>query len=187
MAVKKKVRRNFVDRVLGFPVQIPCVEVAEYPYGDVPLMDYELLSSIVLERLACKPTRLTGNEVRFIRLYFEHKLSQFGRILGCTHACVSKWEKTKNKSTGMAWGTEQCLRQYVMIRLGWSSNSITDWFIVSLNCKPGEPQDEPEPYVIDLPPYSESTRTPDEEEFDVSITFADSSHRPYIENVSVAA
>jgi DNA-binding transcriptional regulator YiaG len=42
--------------------------------------------------LARKPTRLTTEELHFIRSYLELSTHSFAKFFGVTHAAVLKWE-----------------------------------------------------------------------------------------------
>jgi DNA-binding transcriptional regulator YiaG len=47
----------------------------------------------ILRLLVHKTISLTGEEIRFIRKYFEKTTTEFGLIFGATYAAVLKWEK----------------------------------------------------------------------------------------------
>ena len=61
--------------------------------------------------LAMKPGRLSGNEIKFIRNYFEMDLKKFGIRFGdVAHSAVIKWEKCGDDVTKMGWAIEKDIR-----------------------------------------------------------------------------
>lgn len=55
-------------------------------------INFEKLQSDLLEMLIRKPAPLTGEEIRFIRKYFEYTTTEFGKAFCVTHSAVLKWE-----------------------------------------------------------------------------------------------
>jgi DNA-binding XRE family transcriptional regulator len=88
-----------------------------------PAIDYNKLQKQVLLALSCKPLALTGNEIRFIRTYFEMTLEAFGSHFGVTHVAVLKWEKTGDKVAKISPTTELCVRLFILEKLN-SSNQL---------------------------------------------------------------
>ena len=107
-------RTNYIDGSLGFPVEIDCIKVIVKPYGEIPLVDSSAYQRAAAIALAEKSTRLTGNEVRYLRLHAELTYQALARILGVTHPAVKKWEASRGEVTNMAWATEVVLRLYVL-------------------------------------------------------------------------
>lgn len=110
---------NFVDYGCGFPVIV--ARVQKLPWGkddEIIIMSHGKYSQAVPRALAEKPTRLTGNEVRFLRLHYEMPLAEFGKLFDVSHPAVKKWEGKRDVATGMAWSTEVLIRLYVLNRLG---------------------------------------------------------------------
>jgi transcriptional regulator with XRE-family HTH domain len=83
-----------------------------------PKVNYNELASLVLRNLSHKTSRLTGDEIKFIRTYFEMTLQEFAKRFCVTHVAVLKWEKSKNSSTAMTWATEKDIRLFVLFKLG---------------------------------------------------------------------
>lgn len=71
-----------------------------------------------------KPSRLTGSEVHFIRLYSEMTLVQFAERFDVRHPAVLKWERTENHATGMNWTTEKDLRLFALTKLSPSAKKF---------------------------------------------------------------
>jgi hypothetical protein len=114
---KTKREKLFIDTGFGFPVALLNVPMIEIRGVWTPNIDYTKLSDEVLKSLVTKPARLTGNEVRFIRLTFEMTLKEFAKRFYVTHPCVINWEKEKDKSTGMNWITEKDIRLFVFDKI----------------------------------------------------------------------
>jgi hypothetical protein len=79
-----------------------------------PKINYNEFAHVVLRVLAHKESRLTGNEIRFIRTYFKMTLQKFAKRFCVTHVAVLKWEKVKNQPTAMNWTTEKDIRLFVL-------------------------------------------------------------------------
>lgn len=75
----KKVEKRFVYEGFGFPVVFRNVPMAKVRGVWTPQVDYNKLARDVALALARKPARLTGSEIRYIRLFFEMTLESFGR------------------------------------------------------------------------------------------------------------
>lgn len=114
---EQKLQKSFIDMGLGFPVRLLNVPMIKVRGKWTPNIDYNRLTQAVLHALCEKPVRLTGNEVRFIRLHFEMTLQEFADRFAVSHAAVLKWEKAKNKQTGMNWASEKDLRLFVLSKM----------------------------------------------------------------------
>ena len=115
--MKKRIQKRFIDRSLGFPVILfnaPMISVRGQWALDVNLNYYQ---EAVLERLARKPARLTGSEVRFIRTHFEMTVRRFAERLSIKHPAVIKWERKQDKATRMIWSTEKDIRLFILNEL----------------------------------------------------------------------
>lgn len=112
--MERKIVKVFNDQGFGFKVQIinaPMVKIR----GDWILdLDQNKLQKTLVQALAHKPVRLTGNEIRFIRHYFEMNTTVFGKRFNVSHAAVLKWEKYGNRCTGMNWLTEKDIRLFII-------------------------------------------------------------------------
>ncbi len=119
-----KVQKTFVDTGLGFPVRLLNVPMVKIRGKWTPNIDYNRLTQAVLHALCEKPVRLTGNEVRFIRLHFEMTLQEFADRFAVSHAAVIKWEKTKDDLTGMNWASEKDLRLFVLSKVSDEAEAL---------------------------------------------------------------
>ena len=98
----------------GFPIRLLNVPMIKVRGAWTPKINYNALSLKVLRALAHKESRLTGNEIKFIRTHFEMSLQEFAKRFCVTHVGVMKWEKTKNAPTSMGWSAEKDIRLFVL-------------------------------------------------------------------------
>jgi DNA-binding transcriptional regulator YiaG len=113
----QKIQKSFIDHGFGFPVHLLHVPMIKVRGKWTPNIDYNRLTRAVLHALCEKPVRLTGSEVRFIRLYFEMTLQEFAGRFAVSQAAVIKWEKKKNEPAGMNWASEKDLRLFIISKL----------------------------------------------------------------------
>jgi hypothetical protein len=116
MATKKTVKR-YVDEGFGFPVILRNVPMVKVRGAWTPMINYNTLAREVLLALAHKPARLTGNEIRFIRQYFEMTLEAFGSRFDVSHPAVLKWERASDKPPALKWPLEKDIRLFTLDRL----------------------------------------------------------------------
>ncbi len=109
-----KTRKRFVYEGFGFPIVLLNVPMVKVRGAWTPQVDYNKLAREVLLALAHKPARLTGNEVRFIRHYFEMTLTKFGDQFSVSHPAVLKWEDTQDDATSMKWPIEKDIRLFIL-------------------------------------------------------------------------
>lgn len=103
---------------LGFPVELDDVEMCFIENDWHPLIDVQSVADDVIKKLAVQETRLTGNQVRFIRSYFSMPLREFGeKVVHESHGAVQKWEQKGNNPTSMNSNTEHELRLYIIEEL----------------------------------------------------------------------
>ena len=114
---RQKIEKEFVYEGLGFPVllkNVPMIEIRGVWTLDI---DLNILQKVVLLALAHHPTDLTGNQVRYIRLWKNMTQVEFGKLLGVTHPAVVKWEKAGDKASKMNLTTQRDLRLLLLDKL----------------------------------------------------------------------
>lgn len=126
--MERKVKRTHIDHGFGFPVKLVNVPMIKVRGEWTPAIDYNELARVVLRKLCEKNSRLSGNEIRFIRLHFELTLQEFSRRFSVTHPAVVKWEATKDEPTGMNWSTEKDIRLFVLLKLSSKSKEMVDLY-----------------------------------------------------------
>ncbi len=117
MTNNTKKEQTYIDRRFGFEVILVDVPMTQVRGEWVPDINANHLRTAVLAGLTTKPGPLSGAEVRFVRHWMEHTTTQFGELLGVTHAAVLKWEKKGQEPTGMNRATEFRLRVLILKRL----------------------------------------------------------------------
>ena len=110
----KKALNEFIDYGCGFPVVLKNVPMKKNHGKWTPDINYNALEKSVLLLLCHKPFKLTGHEIRFVRLYFEMTLQGFAKRFGVQHPTVVKWENFKNHPTNMTMGTEKDIRLFII-------------------------------------------------------------------------
>jgi DNA-binding transcriptional regulator YiaG len=93
-----------------------------------PAIDHNKLQKEILLALTHKPASLIGDEVHFIRSYFEMTLENFGKHLGVTHVAVWTWEKTGGKPAKINPATELYIRLFVLEELKMSNETFREAF-----------------------------------------------------------
>ena len=113
--LERKTQKEFAYEGFGFPVVLLRVPMVRVRGAWTPDVNYDQLARELLEALALKPGRLTGNEVRFIRHSLSMTLQDFaGRFGGVTHPAVIKWEQAENDPTTMNWAVEKDIRLEIL-------------------------------------------------------------------------
>ena len=126
--MKMKKAKRFVYEGLGFPVVLVDVPLVKKRDIWTPAIDYNKLQKEVLIALTHKPAALTGNEIHFIRAYFEMTLETFGKYFGVTHVAVLTWEKMGDKPGKINPTTELYIRLFVLEKLKMSNQVFRDAF-----------------------------------------------------------
>lgn len=115
--MKHRIQKEFEYKGFGFPIILMNVPMIEVMGVWTPHINYNKLQKILLLALAHKSIPFTGNELRYIRKYFELSMEAFGKMFGITHAAVSKWESRGNQLVNTDINTERCLRLFIMDNL----------------------------------------------------------------------
>lgn len=114
----KKTEKKLIYTGLGFPVELRNVEMVEFDGEWHPKIDVRKVADAAIEALVSQESRLTGNQVKFIRSYFSMSLRKFGTdVVKESHAAVKKWEDTRDKTTNMDLNIEIMLRLYVFDKI----------------------------------------------------------------------
>lgn len=108
--LERKRQSSFMYEGFGFPVVLMDVPMVRSLGVWTPDIDYRKLGRDVLLRLALHPSRLTGQEIRFIRHSLDMTLEVFAHRFGVTHPAVVQWENCGRKPTKMAWALEKDIR-----------------------------------------------------------------------------
>ncbi len=122
--MKTKILKRYVFEGLGFPVLLRNVPTVLIRGELVPDINYNTLQKTVLLQLCHKQSPLTGNEIKFIRKYFELTLTEFGEKFGFSHVSILKWEKRGNRYASLEPTTDVCIRLFVFSHLRSNGNAF---------------------------------------------------------------
>jgi DNA-binding transcriptional regulator YiaG len=121
----EKIVKNYRYEGLGVPIVIKNA-LFKKAFGDWFLdIDLNKLQKELLNALIHKNVSLNGNEIRFIRKYFEMTTTEFGDLLGVTHPAVLKWEKGKSQ---IPVATEKYVRLYAYDRMKAKDDEFRKFF-----------------------------------------------------------
>jgi DNA-binding transcriptional regulator YiaG len=125
---KRKKIGKFVYEGLGFPIilkNVPMIKIRDIWTPDI---NYNLFQKQVLIALAHRSFPLTGNELQFVRKYFELTLQNFASQFGVTHVAVLKWEKRGEKIAKIQPATEMYIRLFILEKLDVSNEIFRSTF-----------------------------------------------------------
>jgi DNA-binding transcriptional regulator YiaG len=111
--MERKTQKKYIYDGLGFPIELYNVEFVKVRGEWVAKIDVRNIALKAMRDLAFQDTRLTGNQVRFIREYFQMSLRQFAKVVHQSHTAIDKWEKFGNKATNMDSNIEVVLRLHI--------------------------------------------------------------------------
>lgn len=112
--MKNKEISEYIYYGLGFPVILRGFPMKQYWGEKMPDINYDTLKKVVIEVLAKKAVGLTGNELRFIRQYFEMTYTEFGKHFGQTRQAVAKWEAKGDEYASITRSTELHIRLTIL-------------------------------------------------------------------------
>lgn len=98
--------KRFQFNGLGFPVILINAPIKD----GIPAVNYNQMADAVFEALIRKPGRLSGAEVKFVRMHKEMTQGAFAEMVGVDRTSVVKWEAKDLKATEMISPTEAFLR-----------------------------------------------------------------------------
>lgn len=126
MKPERKRRKVFVYDGFGFPVELRNLPMVLVRGVWTPDVDLNRLSAMLLSALAHKPARLTGDEIRFIRISLSMTLVEFASRFTVSHPAVMKWERAGSQPTAMVWATEKDVRLELLRRARVSPTAFFD-------------------------------------------------------------
>lgn len=113
----KTFSEEYIYKGLGFPICIRNPQFSKVRGELVFKVDIEKISKIAFKLLAIKPSRLTGDEIKFVRIYLNLSRTAFGGIFKLSHTAVSKWEKVGEEFAPISPSQEIVLRLSMIDRL----------------------------------------------------------------------
>lgn len=117
--------KNYKWNGFGFPVifdSLPAVQVR----GEwVPDVDFNQFSKPLIQIICEKqPVPLSGNQVKFIRNFFNMSLREFASFMNVTHQSVMRWEKKAKSAARIDINTEIVMRLKILKELNSDARAI---------------------------------------------------------------
>lgn len=111
--MNRKYMTQFTYTGLGFPIILPKVEMIFINDEWHPKLNIKKIAHEAAKMLINQKTRLTGNQIKFIRTYLDMSLRTFSLAMNESHMAIKKWEDFKNQPTHMDKNIEIMLRLYL--------------------------------------------------------------------------
>ena len=115
--VNKKNVKKYTYLGLGFPIELHNIDMVQVNNEWHPRIDVKAVADLAIRNLITLETRLTGNQVKFIRSYFQMSLRDFGKVVNETHSAVKKWEDHMDRQTKMDVNIEIMMRLFIYNRI----------------------------------------------------------------------
>ena len=112
-----KILKKYTYNGLGFPIELNNVEMISFNGESHPKIDVKKVADSAIKSLISQKSRLTGNQIKFIRSYFSLSLRDFAIVVNESHMAVKKWEDFKDRSTNMDKNIEIMLRLHIFDRI----------------------------------------------------------------------
>ena len=123
--MNKKIIKKYIYDGLGFPIELYHVEMVMLDGEFHPKIDVRKIADSAIKALVMQPSRLTGNQIKFVRTYLSMSLRDFSEIVNESHMAVKKWEDFKNKPTTMDRNIEILLRLHIYKHIAIKSDDNT--------------------------------------------------------------
>ena len=124
MAKNEKIVRDYLYDGLGFPVILENALFHKIRGEWLLKVDVEQLADAVFQMLPSKPSKLTGNEIKFIRTYLGKSRPAFGELFRLSHTAIAKWENSENSPAPISPSQEVVLRLYLADHLNKSDREF---------------------------------------------------------------
>ena len=141
-----KIQQRFTYHGAGYEVVLHHVPMIKLGREWALNINPSLIDRLIFEDLPRHPSRLTGNQVRFVRAYTGMTLKAFAERFGVSHPAVKKWENAADGPTNMSWSTEKDIRLFVLMQ----SNAKAQEFQACYTKLVHEATGTPTPIHIDI-------------------------------------
>lgn len=112
--METKIQKKIIDESLGFPVVLINAPMIKTTGQWCLNINYNAYQTAVLKILAHQSSRLSGNQVAFVRKFFVMTIRSFAGRFGVKHPAVLNWERKGHASTEMSWSTEKDIRLFIV-------------------------------------------------------------------------
>ena len=119
--------KNYQWNGFGFPVvfsELPGIKIRGELLPDVDLNQFA--KTLVKIICAKQPVPLSGNQVKFIRNYFNMSLREFAKFMNVTHQSVMRWEQRTKAAARIDINTEIVMRLRVLKELNSDAQTIDE-------------------------------------------------------------
>jgi hypothetical protein len=72
-----KIMKTYIYEGLGFPIELHNVEMNQIRGEYIPKLDIEAIAGDAIKNLVWQKTKLSGNQIKFVRDYFSQSLREF--------------------------------------------------------------------------------------------------------------
>ena len=121
---KTKREKEYTFLGFGFPViirNVPMIMVRDEWMADV---NWNHMEVIVLITLAYKQDWLTGDQIRFIRVWANLNQRDFAKEIGVAQTAVHKWETFGDRPATMRKPTQRLVRMFVLMHLKMTDEKL---------------------------------------------------------------
>ena len=106
--------KNFIWDGLGFPIVFIGFSTTKIGEEVFPDIDMNVLQKKAFRLLITKKSRLTGNELKFIRFHLQRTQVELSRAINAaSRSSFSQWEQKRDEQTGMDINTEIMIRLFM--------------------------------------------------------------------------
>ena len=126
--METKIVKDYKYSDLGIDIILKDIVLYKVGREWLPKIDIEKLSKRIFSLLTFRAASFSGNELSFIRTYFQMSKSEFGRELKVSHTAVAKWEKSGKKISSMDIGTELLLKMIMAEKSGATASKYQEIF-----------------------------------------------------------
>ena len=117
IVMNKKIVKKYIYNGFGFPVELHNIEMMKLEGKFHPNINVRKIAEVVIKSLISQKSRLTGNQIKFIRAYFSMSLREFAKVVNESHMAVKKWEDFQDETTNMDRNIEIMLRLHIYDRV----------------------------------------------------------------------
>ena len=112
-----KLKKWHIDESFGFRVKVLNAPMVKARGAWTLNVNRDFLQDLVLRALTRKATRLTGNEIRFVRQSASLTQAKFAEKFDVSNVAVHKWEQEGDLSPNIKWPLEREIRLFILDNL----------------------------------------------------------------------
>lgn len=117
--------KNYKWNGFGFPVIFESLPAIKLRGEIVPDVDFNSFTKPLVEFICSEQkVPLSGNQVKFIRHFFDMSLRDFAQFVNVKHQSVMRWESKKQAAAKIDVNTEIVMRLIILKKLKSTNESI---------------------------------------------------------------